>query len=109
MDIPSDSAIDPAPYERLPQIGVRTLKRFGKGLEFGFEGEFNRFTNPIGTIDPNRQTGMRLHALASVPATTTTHVARVRTVDIQMGARRLQALPVRRTRRCRLRRSTAVR
>ncbi|HMC15448.1 MAG TPA: LPS assembly protein LptD, partial [Albitalea sp.] len=35
----SDAAIDPAPYERLPQIGVRTLKRFGHGLEFGFEGE----------------------------------------------------------------------
>jgi LPS-assembly protein len=62
----TDSAIDPAPYERLPQVGARLLRRFGPGIEIGFEGEFNRFTNPVGTLDPQRQTGMRLHALASM-------------------------------------------
>jgi len=62
----TDSPIDPAPYERLPQIGARTLRRLGGGLEFGFEGEFNRFTNPVGALDAKRQAGMRVHALASL-------------------------------------------
>jgi len=61
----AESPID-APYERLPQIGARIVKRIGSGLEFGFEGEFNRFTNPQGVVDTTRQTGMRVHALASL-------------------------------------------
>jgi len=65
-----------APYERAPQIGARGVQRFGPGLEFGFEGEFNRFTNPVGTVEfdsasgslvgTDRPTGMRVHALASL-------------------------------------------
>lgn len=71
-----------APYDRLPQLGARTNRRFGQGLEFDFTGEFNRFTNPqgvtggvrgvpTGAILPLpgtgiRPTGTRLHALASV-------------------------------------------
>jgi LPS-assembly protein len=61
----ADSPID-APYERLPQIGARILNRFGSGFEVGFEGEFNRFTNPQGVVETTRQTGMRVHALASL-------------------------------------------
>jgi LPS-assembly protein len=53
-------------YERLPQIGARIVKRIGTGFEVGFEGEFNRFTNPQGVIETTRQTGMRVHALASL-------------------------------------------
>ncbi|HEV7913765.1 MAG TPA: LPS assembly protein LptD, partial [Albitalea sp.] len=65
----AESPIDPPPetsasttpplvthlYERLPQLGLRTLRRFG-GLEFGFEGEFNHFTIPAGIVDPTRPT-----------------------------------------------------
>jgi LPS-assembly protein len=54
------------PYERLPQIGARTAQSLAHGLEFAFEGEFNNFTNPVDTIDKQRQSGMRLHALASI-------------------------------------------
>jgi LPS-assembly protein len=61
----TDSDID-APYERLPQIGARTLKRFGAGFQVSFESEFNRFVNPEGTIDTARVTGDRLHLLGSV-------------------------------------------
>ena len=73
---PENQGLIVAPYERLPQIGARTVRRFGSGLEFGFEGEFNRFTNPVGTVAPgsvagttiplDRPTGMRVHALASL-------------------------------------------
>ena len=35
-----------APYDRLPQIGARTARKFGPGLEFDFTGEYNRFANP---------------------------------------------------------------
>ena len=61
-----DSLINPAPYERLPQIGARTLRRYESGLEFGLEAEFNRFTNPAGNPDATRDTGMRAHVLASL-------------------------------------------
>lgn len=61
-----DSLID-APYERLPQIGARTWQPVGEGFEVGFEGEFNRFANPIGSVNNNtRLTGLRAHALASL-------------------------------------------
>ncbi|MDO9314165.1 MAG: LPS assembly protein LptD [Burkholderiaceae bacterium] len=60
------SLID-APYERLPQIGARTLQSVGEGFEVEFEGEFNRFANPIGSVNnANRLTGLRAHALASL-------------------------------------------
>ena len=75
-DSPIDPArvttpVDPPPlvthlYERLPQLGARTHRQLAGGFELGFEGEFNRFTKPEGIVDPDRQTGTRLHALASV-------------------------------------------
>ena len=61
-----DSLITPAPYERLPQIGTRVLKRVGAGLELEVEGEFNRFANPVDSVDKTRDTGMRLHTIASL-------------------------------------------
>ena len=63
-----DAPIADAPYERLPQIGARTVQRLGGGLVLGFEGEFNRFVNPEGTLaaDLTRPTGLRVHTLASI-------------------------------------------
>ena len=52
-------------YERLPQLGLRTLRRFA-GFEFNFEGEFNKFTKPVGIDDSDRPTGSRLHTLATL-------------------------------------------
>ena len=54
------------PYQRLPQIGVRTEQSFGEGFEATFETEFNQFTNPTGVIDAARLTGLRLHAIGSL-------------------------------------------
>lgn len=54
------------PYQRLPQIGARTIQAIGLGLEVSFEGEFNRFTNPGSTIEVNRNDGSRFHALTSI-------------------------------------------
>jgi len=69
----ADSVID-TPYERLPQVGVRTLQRLGPGLEAAAELEFNRFTNPVGTplvanaggTPSARLTASRTHLLASI-------------------------------------------
>lgn len=55
-----------APYQRMPQIGTRTQQYLGGGLKVDFEGEFNRFTNPVGTTAAQHPTGSRLHSLASV-------------------------------------------
>lgn len=67
-----------APYDRLPQVGVRTVQPIPGGLQFGFETEYNRFANPHGYMgDPRvqeliaagvapRATGERVHALGSV-------------------------------------------
>ena len=55
-----------APYERLPQIGARYSQRVRGGFELGFEGEFNRFTNPTDAVTTARPTGNRVHALGSV-------------------------------------------
>ncbi|MEP7295308.1 MAG: LPS assembly protein LptD [Burkholderiales bacterium] len=55
-----------APYERTPQIGARYAARVGAGFEIGFEGEFNRFTNPTDASLSTRATGLRMHALGSV-------------------------------------------
>jgi LPS-assembly protein len=61
-----------APYERVPQLGARVLRRLasgpGAGFEVGFEGEFNRFANPdnLSAANAGRSTGLRLHALSSL-------------------------------------------
>lgn len=55
-----------APYERLPQIGARTLQRLGGGVEWAFEGEFNRFARPVGEQSAALPEGLRLHALGSI-------------------------------------------
>lgn len=55
-----------APYQRTPQIGARTEQLFGNGLKVEFEGEFNRFNNPVGTTAAQHPTGARLHSLASI-------------------------------------------
>ncbi len=55
-----------APYERAPQIGARTLRRFGPGLEAAVETELNRFTDPQGTLPTRRPIGTRAHVIASI-------------------------------------------
>jgi LPS-assembly protein len=55
-----------APYDRLPQVGVRGLQRLPGGFEFALETEYNRFTNPDGNLDATRMTGSRVHALGSL-------------------------------------------
>ena len=55
-----------APYERTPQIGARYASRIAGGFELGFEGEFNRFSNPADASLVTRPTGMRVHALGSL-------------------------------------------
>jgi LPS-assembly protein len=71
-----DSSRIEAPYERLPQVGARWLRRDFNGFELGFEGELNRFVDPDNArADPNaaeRPTGLRLHALASISRPYTT-------------------------------------
>ena len=73
--------IDPAPYERLPQIGARYSAPAWRGLEVSLETEFNRFANPddtyphLATVTSPvtgvastvpRQTGERIHAIGSI-------------------------------------------
>ncbi|MEO5697762.1 MAG: LPS assembly protein LptD, partial [Burkholderiaceae bacterium] len=55
-----------APFERSPQIGARYAGRLGGGFEIGFEGEFNRFTNPTNATVSARPAGTRVHALGSL-------------------------------------------
>lgn len=55
-----------APYQRSPQIGARYAAPAAAGFELGFEGEFNRFTNPANASLTPRPTGVRLHALGSI-------------------------------------------
>ncbi|WP_235002246.1 LPS-assembly protein LptD [Rhizobacter sp. OV335] len=63
------------PYDRLPQVGVRTWQPLVGGLEFGMEAEANRFVNPEGhlvgispgdTASNPRPLGSRLHLLGSL-------------------------------------------
>ncbi len=54
------------PYERAPQLGVRTLQSVVGGLELTMEAEVNRFVNPTGTLSPTRVTGTRAHSVASL-------------------------------------------
>jgi len=65
----------PAPYDRLPQLGVRTWQQLRGGLELGVEAEVNRFVNPDGhlpELNPDgtpatpRPLGSRLHAQGSL-------------------------------------------
>lgn len=58
--------ISVAPYDRYPQMGVRGRQALPGGFELGLETEYNRFTNPDGTLDRTRMTGSRLHALGSL-------------------------------------------
>jgi LPS-assembly protein len=55
-----------APYQRMPEIGARTVTRVGPGLELGFEGEFNRFIVPDNDAGAPRPNGERVHALGSL-------------------------------------------
>jgi LPS-assembly protein len=55
-----------APYERAPQLGVRTLQAVAGGLDLALEVEVNRFINPTGTLNPSRVTGTRAHSIASL-------------------------------------------
>lgn len=54
------------PYQRLPQIGVRTSQVLPGGLAANVETELNVFTNPGGVLDPTRPTGLRLHAIGDL-------------------------------------------
>lgn len=55
-----------APYERAPQVGVRTLQPLAGGLRLAMEAEVNRFANPADSLNPNRVTGTRAHTIASL-------------------------------------------
>jgi LPS-assembly protein len=55
-----------APYERAPQLGVRTLQSVAGGLALAVEAEVNRFVNPTDTLNPTRVTGTRAHSVASL-------------------------------------------
>lgn len=55
-----------APYERLPQVGVR-YDGEGMGLRFGAEFEYNRFALPGGeAARAGRDAGERVHLLANI-------------------------------------------
>jgi LPS-assembly protein len=55
-----------APYERLPQVGLR-YSGAGAGLRFGAEAEYNRFALPGGdAARAGRAPGERVHVLAHV-------------------------------------------
>lgn len=55
-----------APYQRLPQLGLRWESPVQAPWLAHVEGEFNRFTLPTGAFDPARPDGDRLHALATL-------------------------------------------
>jgi LPS-assembly protein len=58
-----------SPYDRAPQVGVRTRQPLAAGMQFDFETEVNRFTNPDGHVAltaPDRPIGNRFHALGSI-------------------------------------------
>lgn len=80
------------PYQRLPQLGARTLRSLGGGLRLDFEGEFNRFGNPEGTPDALNPTGSRLHSVTSIsrpwvsPAWTLTPKVTLNAASYEMDA-----------------------
>ena len=55
-----------APFERVPQIGARYTRRLASRFDVGFEGEFNRFTNPSDATTSARSGGNRVHLLGRV-------------------------------------------
>ena len=55
-----------SPYERAPQVGARYAAPWRGGFDVGFETEINRFANPEDRYLPERQTGVRTHALGSI-------------------------------------------
>ena len=55
-----------APYERVPQVGLRYGRRTAGGLDLAFETEVNRFGLPANATLSARPTGTRWHALGSV-------------------------------------------
>ena len=54
------------PYQRLPQVGLRSSQVLPGGLTANLETELNLFTNPDGVIDQTRPTGLRLHAIGDL-------------------------------------------
>ena len=52
-----------SPYQRAPQLGVRTQQLWNNGLRLDIEGEFNRFTTPAGVSTGALPTGTRLHSI----------------------------------------------
>ncbi len=58
-------ALFESPYERAPQLGVRTLQRVA-GLDLAIEAEINHFVNPTNTLDRFRTTGSRAHTLVNL-------------------------------------------
>jgi LPS-assembly protein len=60
------SAIE-APYERAPQFGLRGRGASGP-VEWRLETEFNRFTSPWGSGQPEMPQGQRAHALMHLSA-----------------------------------------
>ncbi|HRP27861.1 MAG TPA: LPS assembly protein LptD, partial [Burkholderiaceae bacterium] len=54
------------PYQRLPQIGVRTSQTLPGGFAANLETELNQFTDPGGVVDATRPTGLRLHAIGDL-------------------------------------------
>jgi LPS-assembly protein len=83
QDSDTTQSVLESPYDRYPQLGVRTVQQpLGGGLNMALEFEFNRFVNPEGyrasppfpatppatTPLPAapRSTGSRAHALASL-------------------------------------------
>ena len=54
------------PYQRVPQLGVRTDQALGAGFQGGLEAELNYFSNPEGVLDVSRPTGLRLHAVGTL-------------------------------------------
>ena len=55
-----------APFQRVPQVGLRWAPQAIAGFEVEAESEFNRFDLPTGTVDPLRPPGDRVHLLAAL-------------------------------------------
>jgi LPS-assembly protein len=61
------AALINAPYERLPQIGLRHVQRTAGGWQASVQTEWNRFALPAnGRITASRPTGSRWHTLLSL-------------------------------------------
>lgn len=58
-------ALFESPYERAPQLGLRTLRRVA-GMELAMEAEVNHFVNPSNTLNRSRTTGSRAHTLVNL-------------------------------------------